>query len=107
MKYKVLILHEAEDDLFDIYRYIFENDSKDNARYVLNKLEEKCLGLDEFPERGHIPHELDRIGVTGFLEIHFKPYRIIYEVDGKKVFIHGVLDGRRDLRDLLERRLFR
>ena len=59
------------------------------------------------PERGHIPPELERIGVFGFREIHFKPYRIVYEIERKGVFIHCVLDGRRDLQELLESRLLR
>ena len=37
----------------------------------------------------------------------FKPYRIIYQIVGRKVFIHCVLDGRRNLQDILERRLLR
>jgi prevent-host-death family protein len=34
-------------------------------------------------------------------------YRILYEVQEQAVFVHAILDGRRDLRDLLERRLLR
>jgi toxin ParE1/3/4 len=107
MKYKVVILSEAEDDIFDIYRYILSNDSKDSANYVFEKIEEMCLNLEEMPERGHIPPELERIGISNYREIHFKPYRIIYEIDGKKVFVHCVLDGRRDLQEILQRRLIR
>jgi toxin ParE1/3/4 len=42
-----------------------------------------------------------------FREIHFKPYRIIYQIIDKRVFVHCVLDGRRDLQELLERRMLR
>ncbi len=107
MKYKVIILYDAEDDIFDIYRYIFINDSKNKAEYVLGKIEEICLDLENLPERGHIPQELDWVGVSNYREIYFKPYRIIYEIESKKVYIHCVLDGRRDLQQLLERRLLR
>jgi toxin ParE1/3/4 len=51
--------------------------------------------------------ELERIGVCGYREIHFKPYRIIYQIAGQKVFIHCVLDGRRAMQEILERRLLR
>jgi len=107
MKYRIVVLSEAEKDILDIYQYIRIHDSADNADYVFEKIEETCLNLEEFPERGHIPPELDRIGVTTYREIHFKPYRIIYEIDRKMVFSHCVLDGRRDLQQLLERRLLR
>ena len=107
MKFSVTLIQEAEDDLFDIYGYILNNDSPAHAEYVLLKLQEACVSLDEMPERGHIPPELERIGITEFKEIHFKPYRIIYEIEKKTVFIHCILDGRRDVQDLLERRLLR
>ena len=107
MKFSVTLIQEAEDDLFDIYGYILNNDSPAHAEYVILKLQKACISLGEMPERGHIPPELERIGATGFKEIHFKPYRIIYEIEKKTVFVHCVLDGRRDLQDLLERRLLR
>ena len=103
----ILTTSEAEEDIFELYKYIFENDSKESADYVYEQLREKIDSMEQYPERGHYPPELERIGVTGFLEIHFKPYRIIYEVDGRQVFIHAVLDGRRDIQSLLERRMFR
>ena len=105
--YRVRIVEDAEQDLVDIYTYIARNDSTDKAAYVLDHLENLCLQLAELPLRGHVPPELDRIGVTAYREIHFKPYRVIYQVRGLEVFVHCALDGRRDLQSLLERRLLR
>lgn len=106
-KYRVRITAEAEQDLIDIYRYIAFHDSVDNAEYVLDQLETLCSELSELPLRGNIPPELDRIGVTTYREVHFKPYRVIYEVIGLDVFVHCALDGRRDMLSLIERRLIR
>jgi toxin ParE1/3/4 len=105
--YRIRLARDAELDLIDLYRYIAANDSTDNAGHVLNQLEALCSSLADFPERGHAPPELDRIGITNFREIHFKPYRVIYEVIKQDVFIHCILDGRRDMQSLLERRLIR
>jgi toxin ParE1/3/4 len=105
MKYSVYFISDAEDDILEIYRYVARNDSVDKADYVLNKLEETCISLQLHAHRGHVPPELDRINVREYMEIHFQPYRIIYQISGKKVFIHCVLDGRRSLEDLLQRRL--
>ena len=107
MSYQVVMLEEAEEDIFSIYRHILKNDSFSKADFVFGKIDELCNGLREFPERGHIPPELERVGMPLYREIHFKPYRIIYEIDGKTVFIHCVVDGRRDLQHVLERRLIR
>ena len=105
--YRVRIADDAEQDLVDIYQYVATSDSVEKAADVLDELESLCLRLAELPLRGHVPPELDRIGLTTYREVHFKPYRVIYEVIGHVVFIHCVLDGRRDMASLLERRLLR
>ncbi len=107
MKYQVLMVSEAEEDLWDIYRFILANDSQKSADYVLERIQEACQSLVELPRIGHIPPELERLGVLDYLEIHFKTYRIVYLIEGKKVFIYCVLDGRRDMQELLERRMIR
>jgi len=106
-RFRVRIVADAENDLIDLYRYIAFHDSPESAAYVLEHLESLCSQLADLPNRGHIPPELDRIGVTDYQEVHFKPYRIIYQIIGSDVFVHCVLDGRRDITSLLERRLLR
>ena len=106
-RYRVRLTEDAEQDLIDIYRYIALQDSVENADYVLDQLESLCSRLTELPERGHAPPELDRIGVTNYREVNFNPYRVIYEVIRQNVFIHCIVDGRRDIPSLLERRLIR
>jgi len=105
MQFDVYITAGAERDIYDVHSYIALNDSVDNADYVFEKLGQACLSFGHFPLKGHTPPELERIGVLAYREIHFKPYRIIYEIRNNNVFIHAVLDGRRDLQYLMERRL--
>ena len=107
MKFEVFIIPDAEEDILEIYHYVLINDSEEKAEYLLNKIEEICLSLRKYPDRGHVPPELERIGIYTYKEIHFKPYRIIYEVTESIVYIHCVLDGRRSLQELLENRLLR
>jgi toxin ParE1/3/4 len=107
MKFNVYIISDAEEDLLDIYRYVSISDSIEKAELLFLKIKETCLSLAELPNRGHIPPELDRIGVVEYREIHFKPYRIIYQVIELKVHIHCILDGRRELQELLEKRIIR
>ena len=40
-------------------------------------------------------------------EIHVKVYRILYQIINSDVFIHCILDGRRSIPDILQRRIFR
>jgi toxin ParE1/3/4 len=107
MKYKVNFVSEAEEDLFQIYKYIYLNDSEEQAEKLYSRLYEKSLLLQEYPERGHIPPELNLLDIEDFLEIHYKPYRIIYQIIKSEVFIHCIIDGRRDIQKLLQERLLR
>ena len=107
MKYKVNFVSEAEEDLFQIYKYIYLNDSEEQAEKLYSKLYEKSLLLQEYPERGHIPPELNLLDIEDFLEIHYKPYRIIYRIIKSEVFIHCIIDGRRDIQKILQERLLR
>jgi len=107
VSYSVRIVADAEEDILEIYRYVLTADSERRADELLAKLEAACESLDEAPERGHVPPELRRVGVLDYREIHYKPYRIIYQIVGKNVYVHCVLDGRRELQELLEARLLR
>jgi toxin ParE1/3/4 len=53
----------------------------------LDAIEKTCFKLEELPERGHIPIELRPTGIKRYLEIFYKPYRIIYEIENDIVYI--------------------
>ncbi|MEA3286162.1 MAG: type II toxin-antitoxin system RelE/ParE family toxin [Candidatus Marinimicrobia bacterium] len=105
--YEVYVIEDAEKDLFDIYSYISRNDSIESAEDIFDAIQKSCLSLSTLPARGHVPPELERVGIFEYLEIHFKPYRIIYQVRKNEIFIHCILDGRRSLEELLQERLIR
>ncbi len=107
MKATIYIVEDAEIDLFDIYRYVAQNDSIEKADKLISKLEQTVMKLETMPSRGHVPPELDRLSILEYREIFYKPYRIIYQVIKSDVYVHCVLDGRRDLQDLLQKRLLR
>ncbi|MBF0505629.1 MAG: type II toxin-antitoxin system RelE/ParE family toxin [Nitrospirae bacterium] len=107
MKYSVHVVIDAENDLWDIYRYVAQNDSVEKADRLLDNLAGTMKSLEDLPLRGHCPPELERIGILEFREIFFKPYRIIYRTIVSDVFVYCVLDGRRQLADILQERLLR
>lgn len=107
MKYKIRITEEAEKDILDIYYYVARTDSEESATRLIDHLEKVCISLADLPARGHIPPELKDIAVKDYLEIHFKPYRIIYQIIDKSIYVHCIVDGRRDMQSLLEHRMIR
>jgi toxin ParE1/3/4 len=107
LKYKVVLLEEAEEDLFEIHQWVSRSDSPAKGESLLARLEEACSSLSRFRERGRVPPDLRRLGVTLYRETLVRPFRIVYRVEGSMVLVYACLDGRRDLTDLLEERLLR
>lgn len=105
MGFTVFLTKDAEVDLNELYDYILTNDSSGEAEYVLQQIEKNLLSLSEFPERGAHPKELLKLGVREYREIFFKPYRIIYRIINKNVYVLLIADGRRDMQSILQRRL--
>lgn len=103
--YSVEFTLGAETDLDNIVGYIAANDSVPKAARLYYKLKEKIQALDELPERGRLVPELKRINVLDYKEIIIKPYRIVYKIENKTVFIIAVFDGRRDIEDWIYHRI--
>ena len=82
-------------------------DSRLHAQQLVAKLKAKADSLARIPERGRIVPELAYFGIRTWRELVVRPYRIIYRIATDRVFVMAVLDGRRDLRDVLLERLLR
>lgn len=105
-EYGVLWTDAARRDLDAIVDYISE-DSVENALSVLERLEARAGALGTTPERGRKVPELAALDVHHYRELIERPWRILYRVEGHRVLVVGVLDGRRDLASLLIERLVR
>ncbi|MBI9083498.1 MAG: type II toxin-antitoxin system RelE/ParE family toxin [Desulfobacterales bacterium] len=105
MPFEVFLTEAAARDFDELITYIAQRDSRDRADHVLDKIETVFSTLAEFPERGAIPKELRALGILDYREIFFKPYRIVYRIMAKSVYVLMIADGRRDMQRLLQRRL--
>lgn len=103
--FKVLLTAGAERDVEDIVSHVVATDGEGAADHVLRRLLEIIARLAESPHRGSFPRELLALGIREYRQVHFKPYRVIYRVMEKDVFIVLVADGRRDMQAVLMRRL--
>ncbi len=105
MRFEVLLTEDAARDLEELYGYINEHDDPARAVYVLEHLEAAIEGLATNPVRGSYPKELLALGVREYRQTFFKPYRMIYRVAGRRVYVYLIADGRLDMQTLLVRRL--
>jgi addiction module RelE/StbE family toxin len=102
--YDVRWSETSEKDLTDIIEYIAE-DSPPHAYQVFKKIKQKTLNLHTFPDRGRIVPELQDQGITQYRELVISPWRIIYRISERKVYVLSVLDARRNVEDILLRRM--
>ena len=94
----------SEKDLVVIIEYIAdENPSR--AYEVFREVKRKASNLRSLPERGRIVPEFQDQGITQYRELVIPPWRIIYRISARKVYVLSVLDSRRNIEDILLKRL--
>jgi len=106
MRFEVPLTEDAVRDLEEIHGYIDEHDDPARADRVLERLETVIESLSTNPRRGSCPKEFLALGIREYRQTFFKPYRMIYRLVGRRVYVYLIADGRRDMQTLLTRRLF-
>jgi len=103
-KYLIKWTAPAREDINEIIDYI----SKTNINYavkILDSIEENVKKLDMFPERYRIVSELEKYGYLLYREIIIEYWRVIYKIENNFVYIMLVIDGRRNLEDLILKKI--
>jgi len=103
-KYRVVWAEVAENDLKYTIEYIAE-DSPSNAIKIFKKIKQKASLLFTYPERGHAVPELKDQGILQYRELIIPPWRVLYRISEKLVYVLSVLDSRRNIEDILLKRL--
>lgn len=104
---KVVFLHSARTDLQDIRRYVIGKFGPQIWRATSAKIRGGIAQLESFPHNGQIPRELSELGFPNYRQIVSGMNRIVYEIDDPMVYLHLIVDTRRDLKDVLARLLLR
>jgi plasmid stabilization system protein ParE len=107
MGLRVIILDSAEQDLKELKAYAVKNFSDDAWRTNYAKIKDAIRNLQKFPQAGSIPEEIEKLNLTQYRQVLSGMNRIIYEVRQEVIYIHILVDARRDMTSLLTRRLLR
>ena len=103
-KYIVKWTAPAREDVNEIIDYISET----NINYavkILDKIEAAVKDLSTFPERYRIVPELEKYGYFLYRNIVVEYWKIIYKIENNLVYIMLVIDSRRNLDDLLLKKM--
>ena len=106
-KFRVVILDSAEQDLKELKGYVIKNFSEKTWQSTFGKIKEAIRNLQHFPHAGIIPDEIEKLNLTQHRQILSGVNRIIYEVRQDTIYVHVIVDARRDMSSLLTRRLLR
>ena len=102
--YHIVWAEAAERDLKEIIAVI-AFDSPTNALKIFNKIKQSASSLYAYPERGRVVPELHDQGIRTYRELIVAPWRIVYRISAKNVYVLSVLDSRRNVEDILLKRL--
>ncbi|WP_028464218.1 type II toxin-antitoxin system RelE/ParE family toxin [Nesterenkonia alba] len=102
-QYRVVILPEAEDQLYELYTYIADRADEKIAADFIERIKEFCDQLEVLPRRGT---RIDELLPGGRVVSYRKRTQIIFRVleDKDLVEINGVFHGGQDWQGRLGQR---
>ena len=103
-KYNIKWTAPARDDLNELIDYISVA-NLDYAVKILDAIEENVKKLNMFPNRYRIVPELETCGYLIYREIIVEYWRVIFRIENNFVYIMLVIDGRRNLEDILLKKI--
>ncbi len=104
---RVHFLEAAERDLKELRRYILENFSRQHWLETYGRIRESVDTISRFPQAGTVPPELVSLGANQYRQVVSGMNRIVYEIRGNDIFIHFIIDNRKDFQSVLAMRLLR
>lgn len=105
-RYRVEWTYTADQDLEGIVEFIAQ-DNVNAAIHVLDGIRDRASKLETMPRRGRVVPELREFGLQLYREVISSPWRIIYRISSRNVFVVAVIDSRRNVEDILLDRLTR
>ncbi|MCB0278457.1 MAG: type II toxin-antitoxin system RelE/ParE family toxin [Calditrichaeota bacterium] len=103
---KIIWTKSAKSDLQSIINYIYQNDGI-LAFKILDDFYSLINSLKTNPKKGRIVPELEHFNVYIYRELIESPWRIFYKINQDTLFIVAIIDGRRNVEDILLERLIK
>lgn len=104
-KFKVVWNLATYDDLARITAFLHRREGPKTAQSIANRIVKGAASLSQHPARCRLIPELVTNGITMYRERIVGRYRICFRIAGSRVLLVAVVDGRRDLADVLIARL--
>ncbi|MCL5113054.1 MAG: type II toxin-antitoxin system RelE/ParE family toxin [Patescibacteria group bacterium] len=99
VQYEIRLLRLAEEDLTEIISYVAA-DRPSMAKKLLGRFNIKLSVLAISPHVGHLPNELS-LNQLGYRYLVLDNYLIFYVIEGRMIYVHRIVHGARDYKNLL------
>jgi toxin ParE1/3/4 len=96
---EIRLLRLAEEDLTEIISYVAA-DRPNVAEKFLSRINIKLEALTTNPHIGHLPHEAS-LKQLGYRYLVLDNYLIFYVTDKQMIYVHRIIHGARDYKNLL------
>jgi addiction module RelE/StbE family toxin len=94
----------AADDFREVFEYL-SNQSQAAARTFVDQVDSAVKRLGTHPHSGRIVPELKKQNISRYREVVLNPWRVFYRYEQDTVYIVSLIDGRRNIEEILLRRV--
>ena len=105
MKHEIIWSKDAGDELIEIISYIKYNTGKITAEKIYNKIINEVNRVSENATGRRIAPLLRDFGINYIHQININPWIIYYKVEKSKMEILSIIDGRRNLEEILYKKI--
>ena len=105
MKHEITWSKDAGDELAEIISYIKYNSGKMIAEKIYSKIISEVEKISGNPEGRRIAPLLREFGINYIHQININPWIVFYKVEDKKMKIISIIDGRRNLEEILYKKV--
>ena len=98
-RYQLRLLPVAEEDLDEIVGYVALDDVE-AALKLADRIEASLERLSGFPKLGRVPRDSD-LREAGYRYVIIGEWLAFYTIEKRTIFVHRILRGRRDYKELL------
>ena len=108
MSITLLLLDDAEQDLWNIHTYLQDQFSASLANQIYQEIRNGILLLEDNPNLGRMIPQLAAFGMTNYRQmVVLKKNRVVYEIDkmNELVYVYLICNDRQDYDATLRRRI--
>jgi toxin ParE1/3/4 len=105
MKYKTNWSEDAGEEFIEIISWYRQNIGKSTAKRIYSKINSQIMRLKDMPEIGKPVQILKDIGINDYRQIVQDNWILYYKVEGNNINIISIIDGRRNLEEILYKKV--